>query len=60
MTEYCGFLCEQMTEKQQEICDEIAELKKVNPEFAEEFIGRLLQMLVEVLNPRYIPRRSQI
>jgi hypothetical protein len=43
---YCGFLCSDMTEKQQEIVNEIAELRKVNPEFAAEFTGRMMDMLM--------------
>jgi len=49
-TEYCGFLCGDITEKQQEIVDEIAELRKVNPEFAAEFTGRMVNMLVNINN----------
>lgn len=44
--DYCGFLCSDMTEKQQEIVNEIAELRKVNPEFAAEFTGRMVEMLL--------------
>jgi hypothetical protein len=44
--EYCGFLCEAITDKQQEIVNEIAELRKVNPEFAAEFTGRMMDMLM--------------
>jgi hypothetical protein len=50
--QYCGFLCEEITEKQQEIVDEIAELRKVNPEFASEFAGRMIKMLVFALEDR--------
>ena len=45
MKEYCGFLCGEQTQKQQEIVDEIKELQKVNPEFASEFRQKLIGML---------------
>lgn len=47
-TEYCGFLCGPETEKQQEIIDNLKELKKVNPEFAEEFKNKLIKMLQDL------------
>jgi hypothetical protein len=34
-------------QKQQEIVDEISELRKVNPEFAREFTLKLIKMLEE-------------
>jgi hypothetical protein len=47
-SDYCGFLCGPETEKQQEIVDNIKELKKVNPEFAEEFKQRMIDLLKAV------------
>jgi hypothetical protein len=56
--QYCGFLCEEMTEKQQEIVNEIAELRKVNPEFAAEFTGRMVDMLLLKHRPLPPPMNS--
>lgn len=44
---YCGFVCGEITEKQQEIVDEIAGLRKVNPEFAAEFTGKMVELLLQ-------------
>jgi len=46
--EYCGFMCSVETEKLQETIDDLRHLKKVNPEFAEEFRQKLIKMLQEV------------
>ena len=43
--DFCGFLCEEWTEKQQEIVDEIAKLRMYNPKFADEFSNKLINML---------------
>ena len=43
-SEYCGFLCADVTERQQEIIDELAGLKQVNPEFCAVMTNRLLKM----------------
>jgi hypothetical protein len=43
--DYCGFVCSDIIEKEQEIVDEVNELSKVNPEFAKVMIERLTKML---------------
>ena len=43
--EYCGFLCDEVTERQQAIVDEIDDLEKVNPEFGKEFRQRMVKLL---------------
>ena len=42
---YCGFMCGKITEKQQEIVNELTTFKKRNPEYAEFMIGKLTDML---------------
>lgn len=46
--EYCGFLCEDITEKQQEIINELAGLKKYNPEFCTVMVEKLTKMFDSV------------
>lgn len=45
---YCGFLCGPAQEAIEEVAADLAELKKVNPEFAEEFKTRLIDILKAV------------
>ena len=44
-TKYCGFLCAEITEKQQAIADEILLFSKYNPEFALIMNHRLTEIL---------------
>lgn len=43
--EYCGFLCSDVKEKQQEIIDELVEFNKYNPEFSKVMLKTLVDML---------------
>jgi hypothetical protein len=43
--EYCGFVCSDILERQQEILDEIEEFSKVNPEFALVMKGKIQKMI---------------
>lgn len=42
--DYCGFLCAEIIERQQEIIDDIKKFSEVNPEFALVMLGRITEM----------------
>lgn len=42
---YCGFLCSEAIEQQQQIIDELMVFSKYNPEFAQVMIHKLTEML---------------
>ncbi len=42
--DYCGFLCSEIIERQQEIINDIKEFSKVNPEFSLVMLGRITEM----------------
>ena len=46
--DYCGFMCSYHVEKLEETLSELKGLKKVNPEFAEEFKQKLIGMIQAV------------
>jgi hypothetical protein len=45
--DYCGFSCEDIKKKQQDIIDEILDFNKYNPEYSMIMIGKLIEMLYE-------------
>ena len=42
---YCGFVCGDIIERQQQILDEIKDFSKVNPEFSLVMIGKIMEMV---------------
>jgi hypothetical protein len=44
---YCGFLCQDVIDKQQEIIDELKEFSQHNPEFAIEMTQRIISMCMQ-------------
>jgi hypothetical protein len=48
MSDFCGFMCSYHVEKLEDTISELKGLKKVNPEFAEEFKNKLIDMLKAV------------
>ena len=47
-SDYCGFMCSYHVEQLESTIHELKGLKKVNPEFAEEFKNKLIDMLKAV------------
>lgn len=43
---YCGFLCDDIIERQQEIINDIKDFAEYNQSFAMVMIGRLTEMLI--------------
>lgn len=44
---YCGFLCSDITERQQKIVDDIKDFSEYNPEFALEMMGRIMEIWID-------------
>ena len=42
---YCGFLCSEILERQQEIANEVKDFSKYNPEFAKVMLRKLMDVL---------------
>jgi hypothetical protein len=47
--QYCGFLCSDITERQEKILGDIIDFAKYNPEFAKVMIFKILKMSVDSL-----------
>lgn len=45
---YCGYVCGEAIDKQQEIVDELNLFAKEDPAFAQIMVGRLITMLKKV------------
>lgn len=45
MTEYCGFMCSEIKERQQAIINELIDFNKYNPDYSKFMVKTLIDML---------------
>lgn len=46
-SEYCGFRCSEVRQKQQKIIDELIDFNKYNPEYSKVMVKILVDMLTD-------------
>jgi DNA-directed RNA polymerase subunit F len=51
---YCGFLCQDVIDRQTEILDEIKDFSNYNPEFAQEMIDKIINLSIKYKDIRFI------
>jgi hypothetical protein len=48
--DYCGFSCEALLRKQQQVIDNILDFNKYNPEYSIVMLGKCMEKLYEARN----------